>query len=98
MDHRQATKQMLELNKVAFDHTFKIMVMLQDQSENYVFRFMERATWIPVESRKVINEWLDIYKNGRENFKSYSDENYKKAMDYFTSTQQTQESGKDKKK
>jgi len=98
MDYMQATKQMMEINKAAFDNTFKVMTMLQDQTENYVFRFLERATWIPQENRKVINEWLDTYKNGRESFKTYTDESYKKAMDYFTSAQPTQESFKNKKK
>ncbi|HNZ65062.1 MAG TPA: hypothetical protein PLO29_06145 [Paludibacter sp.] len=97
MDHIQATKQMMELNKTAFDNTFKIMTLLQDQAENYVFRFMEKATWIPLENRKVISEWLDTYKNGRVNFKDYCDETYKKAIDYFTN-KQTQETYKDKKK
>jgi len=80
MDYMQATKQMMELNKVAFDNTFKIMTMLQDQTENHVFRFLERATWIPMEGRKAIDEWLDTYKNGRESFKTYSDKNYKKGL------------------
>jgi hypothetical protein len=98
MDYMQITKQMMELNKGAFDNSFKAMIMLQEQTEKYVFSFLEKATWMPEEGKKAINGWLDAYIKGRESLKTYSDENYKKAMDYFTNAQQTQETFKDKKK
>jgi hypothetical protein len=98
MDYMQITKQMMELNKGAFDNTFKIMTMLQEQAEQYVFSFLGKATWMPEEGKKAINEWLDTYIKGRESLKTYSDEHYKKAMDYFINAQQTQETFKNKKK
>ena len=45
MDYMQITKQMMELNKGAFDNSFKTMIMLQEQAEKYVFSFLEKATW-----------------------------------------------------
>lgn len=98
MDYMQITKQMMELNKGAFDNSFKTMIMLQEQAEKYVFSFLEKATWMPEEGKKAINGWLDAYTKGRESLKTYSDEHYKKAMDYFTNAKQTQDAFKDKKK
>lgn len=62
------------------------MTLLQDQSERLFLRLMEKAVWMPDEGKKAINEWVRFYKKGMEDFKSRADENYKKALDYFTQT------------
>ena len=59
------------------------MVFFQDQTEKLVFCFMEKATWFPEDGKKVMSEWSTVYKKGLESFKAYTDENYKKAADYF---------------
>ncbi|OPY84765.1 MAG: hypothetical protein A4E71_02535 [Smithella sp. PtaU1.Bin162] len=97
MDQIQITRQIMEFNKAIVDNTFKSMALLQDQTEKLVFRFMEKVPWIPNEGKKAMNKWVNFYKKGIEDFKSCTDENYNKAMDYF-SRDQTQEEYKDKKK
>ncbi|KFZ44500.1 hypothetical protein DS62_11675 [Smithella sp. SC_K08D17] len=96
MDQKKIVRQMIEFNKMAFDNTFRVMAILQDQSENFFSRFLERATWLPDDGKNAVNEWLGNYKKGREYFKDYIDQNYKKATDYFIN-HQTQEKEKSKK-
>jgi hypothetical protein len=88
MDQKQIAKQMMEFNKTAFDNTFNAMTVMQDQTEKLVFRFLEKAPWVPEEGKKVINEWVNAYKKGREEFKATTDESYKKVADYFTNAEQ----------
>jgi hypothetical protein len=83
MDQKQIVRQMLEFNKAAFDNNFKAMALLQDQTENFVSRFLEKAAWMPDDGKKAINKWLDVYKKGRTDFKVCADENYRKAVDFF---------------
>ena len=91
MHQNKIVRQMLEFNKDIFDSNFKSMALLQDQTENFVFRFLEKATWIPDDGKKAMNEWLSTYKKGRETFKDYTDESYKKATDYLTNLQSQEE-------
>ena len=88
MDQKQIAKQMMEFNKTAFDNTFSAMIVLQDQTEKLVSRFLEKATWFPEEGKKAINDWIKTYTKGREDFKTAADESYKKVADYFADFQQ----------
>lgn len=83
MDQKQIAKQMMEFNKTAFDNTFNAMAALQDQTEKLVFHFLEKAQWFPEDGKKTINEWVNAYKKGREDFKASADASYKKVSDYF---------------
>ena len=83
MDQKQVFKQMFDFNKAAFDNTFNAMVMLQEQAERMSNTMLEQATWLPEEGRKVIKDWVDAYKQGRENFKKIVDDNFQKVDDYF---------------
>jgi len=87
MDQKQIVRQMLEFNKTVFDNNFKAMALLQDQTENFVSRFMENAAWMPDDGKRAINEWLNVYKKGRTDFKACTDENYRKAVDFFAQPQ-----------
>jgi hypothetical protein len=96
MDQKQIAKQMVEFNKTAFDNTFYAMTALQDQTEKIVFQFLEKAQWFPEDGKKVINEWVNAYKKGREEFKASADGSYKKVSDFFAKSekQETAKTGK----
>jgi hypothetical protein len=96
MDQKQITKQMIEFNKTAFDNTFNAMIVLQDQTEKLVSNFLGKAPWFPEEGKKAINDWINTYKKGREDFKASADESYKKVADYFANFQkeETTKAGK----
>jgi uncharacterized coiled-coil DUF342 family protein len=96
VDQKQIVKQMIEFNKAAFDNTFNAMIVLQDQTEKLVSRFLEKAPWFPEEGKKAINDWINTYKKGREDFRASADESYKKVADYFANFQkeETTKTGK----
>ena len=83
MDSTKIAKQMIDFQKATFDNSFNAMVMLQEQTEKMVNTFLDQATWLPEEGRRVINEWVDAYKKGREDFKKTVDENFKKVEGFF---------------
>lgn len=83
MDQKQIIKQMLEFNQAAFDNTFDAIVTIQDQTEKITEKMMEQADWIPEEGRKVIDNWVDVYKTSRNNFKVQVDNNYKQIEKLF---------------
>jgi hypothetical protein len=76
MDKTWMAKQMIDFQKTAFDNTFNTMVMIQDHSEKMVNTFFNQADWFPEEGRKVIGQWTEIYKKGRDDMKSAVDENF----------------------
>ncbi len=94
MDQKQLVKQMIEFNKTVFDNTFSAMTVLQDQTEKIVLRFMEKAPWFPDDGKKALNDWLNTYKNGCENFKAAANENYKKVTDFFANADKEEKAAK----
>jgi polyhydroxyalkanoate synthesis regulator phasin len=83
MEQKQIVKQMIDFNKTTFENTFNAITMLQDQTEKMVNMFLQQATWLPEEGKKVLNEWIAAFKKGRNDFKSGVDENFKKVEDFF---------------
>ncbi len=84
MDHKEMMKQMIQLNKTVFENTLSSMAVLQDQMEKATNTFLEQATWLPAEGKKVIEEWVKACKKGRENYKSAVDESFKRVEAFFT--------------
>jgi hypothetical protein len=83
MEQKNIVKQMIQYNKTVFDTTFNSMAMLQDQMEKTTSMFLEQASWLPADGKKVVEEWLKAYRKGRENFKSTVDESFKKVETFF---------------
>ncbi|MCK8602873.1 hypothetical protein [Desulfoferrobacter suflitae] len=86
MEPMKMTKQMIDFNKSSFDNTFNALSMLQEQYERMINSFLDQAAWLPEEGKKVLNEWLDSYKKGRETFKETVDTSFQKVEDYFSKT------------
>ena len=85
MEPNLLLKQMLEFNKTAFDNSFNAMLTIQEQNAKMVDTFVEQATWMPEEGKKLIREWVNAYKKGYQDFKKTADENYKKVDEFFAS-------------
>ena len=85
MEQKDIMKQMINFHKATFDNTFNAMVMLQEQTEKMVSTYLDQATWLPEEGKKVINEWAKAYKKGCEDFKKAVDENFKGVESFFSS-------------
>lgn len=86
MDQKQVLKQMVEFNKTTFDNSFSAMVMLQEQTEKMVNTFLQQATWLPEEGKKVLNEWVKTYKKGRDDYKKLVDQSFKKVEEFFAAS------------
>jgi polyhydroxyalkanoate synthesis regulator phasin len=83
MHPKMIAKQIIDFNKASFDHTFDTLTVLQDHTEKMVELFLERATIFPEEGKKVITDWVKVYKKGREDFKSSVDDSFKYVEDFF---------------
>ncbi len=69
MNSKQPLKQVLDFNKKAFDNTFNVMKTIGDQNEKMFATYMDHATWIPDEGKKLIHNWVNIQQKGWEEFK-----------------------------
>ena len=87
MESTKIAKQMVEFQKATFDNSFSAMSMVQEQAQRMVNMSLAQATWLPEEGKKVIEDWIGVYKNGCEDFKKAVDDNFKKVEDFFESTE-----------
>jgi len=83
MDQQQGLKQMIEINKMAFDSTFNAVMMLQDQTNSIFLRWLDMSAWIPPEGKKAFSQMSENMIKSRNDFKSMADENFRKASEYF---------------
>ncbi len=83
MEQKQALKQMMEFNKAAFDNTFNVMTLLQEQTERMINLSLEQATMLPKEGKKVITEWLKACTKGSETFKKAVDDGFQKMQGFL---------------
>jgi hypothetical protein len=85
-EYSQMFKQMITFNKTAFDNSFNALVTLQEQTEKMVNTFLDQATWLPEEGKKVTLDWIQAYKKGCEDFKKVVDENFQRVEDFIASS------------
>jgi len=83
MENKMMAKQIIDFHKATFDNTFNALTILQEQTEKMVHTFLAQANWLPAEGRKAINDWVEMYKKGRVDFKAAADKNFKKVEEYF---------------
>jgi hypothetical protein len=83
VDQKQIFKQMVEFNKGAFNNAFNAMVMIQDQTETLAETMLNQATWMPAEGKKAMQDWVNSFKKGRDDYKKAIDEAFVKVEEYF---------------
>jgi len=84
MDYpKDMAKQMITFYKTTFDNSFNTMVMLQDQAEKLMKTFVAQAPGMSDDGKKVLDQWMGVYKKGREDFKKAMDEGYSKVEEFF---------------
>ncbi|MBW2558356.1 MAG: hypothetical protein JRD69_05945 [Deltaproteobacteria bacterium] len=76
-------KLAIDFQKTAFDNSFNVITLAQQQMERMVDIYLSQTMWLPEEGKKVINEWVNTCSKGRENFKKAVDGNYKRVEDFF---------------
>ena len=83
MDQKQIFKQMIDFNKGAFNNSFNAMVMIQDQTETLAETMLNQATWMPAEGKKAMQDWVNSFKKGRDDYKKAIDDAFIKVEEYF---------------
>ncbi len=85
MDQNTVLRQVLQFNKTAFDNSFNALVMLQEQAEKATRMMLDQAPWVPEAGRSTIEEWVNSYSRGRNDFKKQMDESFQKLEAQFKS-------------
>ncbi|MCP4747540.1 MAG: hypothetical protein GY874_15575 [Desulfobacteraceae bacterium] len=84
MNQKEVLKQMIDFNQTTFNNAYNAMVLLHDQLEDITKTAVSQASWMPPESHTTYTDLTKAFKTGRDNFKKYIDESYKKAEEYLT--------------
>lgn len=78
MAHTEMAKQINGFYKTAFDSSFNTITMLREYTERSITLSLVRSPWFPEEGRKLVGEWLKVYRKGYDDFRVAADEQYKK--------------------
>ncbi len=79
MDQKQLIKQIIEFNQTTFNNVFNAIVLLQDQFERAANTTLDQIAGLPAENRQAIENWADVFKNSRNNFKLQIDNGFEQA-------------------
>ena len=83
MNPSQFAKQMIDFQKTTFDNVYDSVVMLQDHTEKLASTLFEQANWIPKESSRLVTQWIEIFKKGRNDYKLTMDDIFTKMDDFL---------------
>jgi polyhydroxyalkanoate synthesis regulator phasin len=89
MDPKKVTKQTFDFYKSTFENAYNATTMLQEQSHKMIDMYLDQTQGFPEEGKKAVQEWLNAYKKGNQDFKSAVDESIKKVEDFFTEAAKT---------
>lgn len=89
MELNQMTKSMMDFQKLTFNNTFNTFILLQDQAEKMSRGFVEQNPIIPQQSKDAFNEWLDLGKKARDDYKKTIDEGFKNLENSLTELYKT---------
>jgi len=79
-------RQILEANKRVFEESLSAMVAFQEHAEKIMRIFWEKSAFFPVENKKVMDDWVNHYKNSLGDFKTNVDKRFKLMEDYLLNT------------
>lgn len=84
MEQRQIVKQMLLMNKLAFDNSYNTMTSTYEQNRLVLTNLLSQADVVPPEGKKAIEDWLQTYKQGCEEIKKMMDQGYELVDKYLS--------------
>jgi hypothetical protein len=73
MIQNQVWNDLMQFNQAAVENAFTAITMLQEQTERMVNLYLDQATLLPKEGKKVYNEYLKAWSKGSETFKKAVD-------------------------
>ena len=77
MEQKEILKQMIDFNKIAFDNTFNILNLLQEQWERMTGVLVEQSAW-PPPGGEILSEWALAYKKWHQDCKKAMADNFKR--------------------
>lgn len=84
MEVQNFAKQIIDFQKSAFNNTFDSITMLQEHSEKAASTFMSSSPFMQNQNNKMIDEWFDGLKKGRDDFRKMVDDNFDKLEAFFS--------------
>jgi hypothetical protein len=84
MEQLQALKQMLQMNRMAFDNSFNMMMSAFEQNKLMFNTYLTQSAGLPAEGKKAVEDWMKSYKKGCEEFKRMIDASYDAADDQLS--------------
>ncbi len=84
MEQMQALKQMIQMNKLAFDNSYNMLMSAYEQNKLMFSTFLNQTTGLPAEAKQAIEGWMRAYKDGCEEFKKMLDTNYRMVEDQLS--------------
>ncbi len=76
MEQLQALRQMIQMNRMAFNNSFNMMMSAFEQNKLILNTYLSQSSKLPAEGRQAIEEWMRSYKKGCEEFKRVIDSSY----------------------
>ncbi|MFZ0930103.1 MAG: hypothetical protein WAN11_15970 [Syntrophobacteraceae bacterium] len=83
MDQQSMAKQMIDLQRTAFDNMMGNTIMFWNQAGTMMNAFLDLAAWLPEDRKKALREWGEMGKTGLENFKNVVDDGYSNLTKVF---------------
>ena len=87
MEQMKVLKQMAQMNKMAFDNSFNMMMSAFEQNKLMLSTFLSQPSSLPEEGKKAIEEWLQNYRKGCEGLKKMADDGYAMVEKYIGETE-----------
>jgi predicted outer membrane protein len=84
MEQLQMLKQMAQMNKMAFDNSFNMMMSAFEQNKLLLNTILNQPSSVPAEGKKAIEEWLKNYRKGCDGLKKLADEGYEMIEKYMS--------------
>ena len=91
-----ATLGVINLQKRAFDASFKALSKLELQAEKSVQQMVKKSAWLPAESKEVVDDWAKMLKTGRDDFQKTVDKSFDLMTKFIKRVQHEGVAGKHK--
>jgi hypothetical protein len=79
MNQSDIFKRAIDFNQTTFSSAYDATLLTQDLFEKAATSVLDQASWMPEEGRKAIDNYFEVCKSGRDQFKKYMDEGFKRA-------------------
>lgn len=89
MDNVQTLKQIIQTNKMAFEHNYTMMTNVYEQNKLMLHTFLNQsADTVPAEVKSALEEWLLAYRKGCDELKTMTDDGFQLVEKSLSSSQE----------